>query len=163
MLQSKFCFWTIKWISIQTGLHSVTWRLGFGPIPFKIGHSRPIGSKNDGSLTYGRGDFGCIPPQHLTQLPWPNQDPFEEKLAMDDIAYCLSYSELALILATAAINMLTLLAVCIMTRRQCIKDGSMSWHVYTESWIQDIHDTIHTCTAPLTINKRNSSEKDKWR
>ena len=51
---------------------------------------------------------------------------FEEKLAMDKIAYCLSYSELALILAIAAINMLTLLAVCIMTRRQCIKDGCMS-------------------------------------
>ena len=51
---------------------------------------------------------------------------FEEKLAMDKITYCLSYSELALILAIAAINMLTLLAVCIMTRRQCIKDGCMS-------------------------------------
>ena len=51
---------------------------------------------------------------------------FEEKLAMDKIAYCLSYSELALILAIAAINMLTLLAICIMTRRQCIKDGCMS-------------------------------------
>ena len=49
--------------------------------------------------------------------------PFEEKLAMDKIVCCLSYSELALILA---INMLTLLAVCIMTRRQCIKDGCMS-------------------------------------
>ena len=51
---------------------------------------------------------------------------FEENLAMDKIAYCLSYSELVLILAIAAINMLTLLAVCIMTRRQCIKDGCMS-------------------------------------
>ena len=51
---------------------------------------------------------------------------FEEKLAMDKIAYCLSYSELAFILAIAAINMLTLLAMCIMTRRQCIKDGCMS-------------------------------------
>ena len=51
---------------------------------------------------------------------------FKEKLAMDKIAYCLSYSELALILAIAAINMLTLLAVCIMTRRQCIKDGCIS-------------------------------------
>ena len=51
---------------------------------------------------------------------------FEEKLAMDEIAYCLSYFELAFILAIAAINMLTLLAMCIMTRRQCIKDGYMS-------------------------------------
>ena len=51
---------------------------------------------------------------------------FEEKLAMDEIAYCLSYFELAFILAIAAINMLTLLAMCIMTRRQCIKDGCMS-------------------------------------
>ena len=51
---------------------------------------------------------------------------FEENLAMDKIAYCLSYSELALILAIAAINMLTLLAICIINRRQCIKDGCMS-------------------------------------
>ena len=51
---------------------------------------------------------------------------FEEKLAMDEIAYCISYFELVFILAIAAVNMLTLLAMCIMTRRQCVKDGDMS-------------------------------------
>ena len=50
---------------------------------------------------------------------------FEEKLAMDKVAYCISYFELAFILAIAAVNMLTLLAMCIMTRRECVKDGYM--------------------------------------
>ena len=44
----------------------------------KIGHFRPIGSKN-GSRTYGPGDFGYPPTQHPTQLPWPNQDPIRGK------------------------------------------------------------------------------------
>ena len=51
---------------------------------------------------------------------------FEEKSAMDEVTYCISYFELAIILAIAAVNMLTLLAMCIMTRRQCVKDGCMS-------------------------------------
>ena len=51
---------------------------------------------------------------------------FEEKLEMDKVVYCLLYFELAFILAIAAVNMLTLVAMCIMTRRQCVKDGCMS-------------------------------------
>ena len=45
---------------------------------------------------------------------------------MDDIAYCLSYSELAIILAMAAMNVLVFLALCIMTRRNCVKDGCLT-------------------------------------
>ena len=109
------------------------------------------------------GDFRCTRPQHSEHLPWPNQDPFEEKSAMDDIAYCLSYSELAIILATAAMNMLTFLALCIMTRKQCIKDGCMSWHVYTESWIQTYMTQFTHMYHPVTIDKRNPIEKNEWR
>ena len=45
---------------------------------------------------------------------------------MDGIVYCISYSELAFILAIVAVNMLTLVAMCIMTKRQCVRDGFMS-------------------------------------
>ena len=45
---------------------------------------------------------------------------------MDDTAYCLSYSELGFILAAAAMNLLVLLALCIMTRRNCVKDGCLT-------------------------------------
>ena len=51
---------------------------------------------------------------------------FEEKLEMDDIVYCISYTEFAFILAIATVNMLTLVAMCIMTRRQCVRDGFLS-------------------------------------
>ena len=51
---------------------------------------------------------------------------FEKKLEMDDIVYCISYSELAFILAIGAVNMLTLVAMCFMTRRQCVRDGFLS-------------------------------------
>ena len=148
MLQSKFCFWTIKWISIQTGLHSVTWRLGFGPIPFKIGHSRPIGSKNDGSLTYGQGDFGCIPPQHSTQLPWPNQDPFRGKIGNGQ---------------DRLLPVLLRIGTHIGHSSHQYADPSGRMHYDQEAmhqrWVyvmtcvyrvmdSNIHDTIHTCTAP---------------
>ena len=45
---------------------------------------------------------------------------------MDDTAYCLFYSELGFILAAAAMNILVFLALCIMTRRNCVKDGCLT-------------------------------------
>ena len=51
---------------------------------------------------------------------------FEEKLEMDDIVYCISYTEFAFILAIVTVNMLTLVAMCFMTRRQCVRDGFLS-------------------------------------
>ena len=45
---------------------------------------------------------------------------------MDDTAYCLSYLELGFILAAAAMNLLLFLAICIMTRRNCVRDGCLT-------------------------------------
>ena len=45
---------------------------------------------------------------------------------MDDIVYCISYMEFAFLLAIATVNMLTLVAMCFMTRRQCVRDGFLS-------------------------------------
>ena len=42
------------------------------------------------------------------------------------IVYCISYTEFAFILAIVTVNMLTLVAMCFMTRRQCVRDGFLS-------------------------------------
>ena len=52
---------------------------------------------------------------------------------MDDTAYCLSYLELGFILAAAAMNLLVFLALCIMTRRNCVKDGCLTWETCAPS------------------------------
>ena len=51
---------------------------------------------------------------------------FEEKLKMDNVFYCIYYTEFAFLLAIATVNMLTLVAMCFMTRRQCVRDGFLS-------------------------------------
>ena len=45
---------------------------------------------------------------------------------MDDTAYCLSYLELGFILAAAAMNLLLFLAICIMTWKNCVRDGCIA-------------------------------------
>ena len=45
---------------------------------------------------------------------------------MDDTFYCLSYMEFAFLLATMAVNMLTLIFMCFLTKKQCAKDGLLS-------------------------------------
>ena len=45
---------------------------------------------------------------------------------MDDTFYCISYMEFALLLATMTVNMLTLVIMCFLTRKQCAKDGFIS-------------------------------------
>ena len=42
---------------------------------------------------------------------------------MDDTFYCLSYMEFAFLLATMTVNMLTLVIMCFLTKKQCAKDG----------------------------------------
>ena len=51
---------------------------------------------------------------------------FKEKLELDDVFYCISYTEFAFLLATATVNMLTLVVMCFMTRRQYVRDGFLS-------------------------------------
>ena len=85
---------------------------------------------------------------------------------MDDTAYCLSYSKLGFILAAAAMNILVFLALCIMTRRNCVKDGCLTWDVCTESWVQT-HRKWFIHVPPVTIYKRNLfrqiNEGNEWR
>ena len=45
---------------------------------------------------------------------------------MDDIIYCISTREFVFLLAIAAINMLSLVVMCYITRRQCVRDGFLT-------------------------------------
>ena len=51
---------------------------------------------------------------------------YEENLEMDNVFYCISYTEFAFLLAIATINMLTLVVMCYITRQQCVRDGFLS-------------------------------------
>ena len=89
---------------------------------------------------------------------------FEEKLEMDDIIYCISYSKLAFILAIVTVNMLTLVAMCFMTRRQCVRDGFLSWHVCTKLWSSNIklhmtHETRYPDLDQLIGERKNCKVK----
>ena len=61
-------------------------------------------------------------PSHCSQT----RDQYEENLEMDDIFYCISTREFVFLLAIAAINMLSLVVMCYITRRQCVRDGFLT-------------------------------------
>ena len=45
---------------------------------------------------------------------------------MEDIIYCISTKEFIFFWAIAALNMLSLLVMCYVTRRQCVWDGFLT-------------------------------------
>ena len=45
---------------------------------------------------------------------------------MDDVFYCISHTEFAFLFTIVTVNMLTLVVMCFMTRRQCVRDGFLS-------------------------------------
>ena len=75
-----------------------------------------------------RGGFriSTTPTSNAVTMAEPKPNSRKKKLEMDDVFYCISYTEFALLLATATVNMLTLVVMCFMTRRQCVRDGFLS-------------------------------------
>ena len=62
-------------------------------------------------------------PSHRSQT----RDQYEENyLEMEDIIYCISTKEFIFFLAIAALNMLSLLVMCYVTRRQCVRGGFLA-------------------------------------
>ena len=54
------------------------------------------------------------------------RDQYEENLEMEDIIYCISTKEFIFFWAIAALNMLSLLVMCYVTRRQCVRGGFLA-------------------------------------
>ena len=77
----------------------------------------------DDSHTYGpKGISDIHHPTILRSYYGRTSNQFEERLEMKDTFYCLSYMEFAFLLATMTVNMLTLVIMCFLTKKQCAMD-----------------------------------------